>query len=131
MVESARDPKSKLHKYFLWDDQEAADKYRLAQAQSMIQASKFVVLLQEDPGAPESMPHRPEVRRLVSAFRGEGFRMRNKVLEESDTRLKLIENFVSRLRGWCDSVIDIEELDSVRVAITESLSEMTTLRAAG
>lgn len=130
MLDEARDPKSKLHKYFLWDDQEAAEKYRQHQAQSMIAASKFVCVLRDVPSAPESAPHQPEVRRLVSAFRGEGFKMRNKALEERETRAKIIENFVGRLNGWCDATVDIEELEPVRVAIAEALSEMKGVRAA-
>lgn len=130
MVDEARDPKSRLHKYFLWDDQEAAEKYRLVQAQSMIAASKFVLVLQDAPAAPESAPHRPEVRRLVSAFRGEGFKMRNQALDEEETRAKIIENFVGRLHGWCNSTADIQELASVRAAIAESLAALKEERAA-
>lgn len=130
MVDEARDPKSRLHKYFLWDDKEAAEKYRLVQAQSMIAASKFVLVLQEVSPAPDSSPHQPEVRRLVSAFRGEGFKMRNQALKEDETRAKIIENFVGRLHGWCNATVDIEELGPVRTAIADALSEMKGERAA-
>lgn len=130
MVEEARDPKSRLHKFFLWDDQEAAEKYRLVQAQSMIAASKFVCLLQDVPAAPESRPHQPEVRRLVSAFRGEGFKMRTVALKEAETRAKLVENFVGRLRGWCNATIDIDELSHVREAILGAISQFGESEAA-
>lgn len=130
MVDEARDPKSKLHKYFLWDDREAAEKYRLVQAQSMIAASKFVLVLQDVPAAPESAPHRPEVRRLVSAFRGEGFKMRNQALGNEETRAKIVENFVGRLHGWCNATVDIEELAPVREAIFDALSTLQEVRAA-
>ncbi len=130
MVEEARNPKSRLHGYFLWDDKEAAEKYRLVQAQSMIAASKFVLVLQDVPPAPEGAPHRPEVRRLVSAFRGEGFKMRNQALNEDDTRAKIIENFVGRLHGWCNSTQDIAELLPIRSAILDALSGLAKERIA-
>ncbi len=128
MIDEARDPKNRLHKYFLWDDKEAAARYRHVQAQSMIAASTFVCLLQDEPAAPESVPHRPEVRRLVSAFRGEGFQMRNEALRKNETRVKIIENFVGRLHGWCNATIDIEELAPIRAAINDALS-MIEVRA--
>jgi hypothetical protein len=128
MVDEARDPKSRLHRYFQWDDKRAADEYRLAQARSMIAASKFVLVLEDVSPAPDGAPHRPEVRRLVSAFKGEGFKMRNQALADGDTRAKLIENFIGRLRGWCNSTVDIEELAEVRSAIEEELSKMTRER---
>lgn len=36
VVDAARDPKSPLHDHFTWDDGEAAEKYRLVEARSLI-----------------------------------------------------------------------------------------------
>lgn len=36
VVEAAQDPKSPLHRYFDWDEETAAQKYRLAQARALI-----------------------------------------------------------------------------------------------
>lgn len=38
----ARDEKSALHEYFEWDDNEAAEKYRLAQARALIRVAVVV-----------------------------------------------------------------------------------------
>lgn len=43
LVEAARSEGSPLHRYFEWDDKEAADKYRLMQARTLIRSCKFNV----------------------------------------------------------------------------------------
>lgn len=43
VVTEAQDPTSPLHQHFTWDDTEAAEKYRLAEAQALIRRYKIVV----------------------------------------------------------------------------------------
>ena len=43
VVDAARDEKSPLHGAFEWDDTEAAQKYRLLQAQSLIRSFKVEI----------------------------------------------------------------------------------------
>lgn len=120
ILEDASDPKSPLHRYFEWDDSEAARKYRLAQAAAMLQASKMVVVLSKQPREP--IAAFPEVRRLLPANRGEGkFKMRKEVLDEPDARQEIIERKLAVLRGWCRETIDIEELADMRAAILAHL----------
>jgi hypothetical protein len=120
ILEAAQDPKSPLHRYFEWDDTEAAKKYRLAQASAMLQASKMVVVLSE--ARREPVAAFPEVRRMLPAARGNGaFKMRKEVLDEPDARQELIERKLSVLRGWCRETIDIEELQDMRAAILAQL----------
>jgi hypothetical protein len=118
ILQEATRARSPLHKYFEWDDSKAAAKYRLVQAYQMIQASKFVLVLKES-GAdvPDVVHAQPEVRKLLPAFRGEGFKMRNEVLNEADSRKAFVERKLETLRAWCRSVIDVSELDSTRKAI--------------
>lgn len=42
VVEYARNPDSALHSHFTWDDSEAAEKYRLAEARALIRVSVVV-----------------------------------------------------------------------------------------
>lgn len=41
VVDAARNPKSKLHKYFEWDDSKAAEAHRLHQARCLVLSIKF------------------------------------------------------------------------------------------
>jgi hypothetical protein len=47
LVEDARDPDSPLHAYFTWDDTEAAEKYRLHQARTIIRSVKCDVTVRD------------------------------------------------------------------------------------
>lgn len=111
-----------LHSYFEWDDQAAAQKYRTVQAYSLIMGSKFVVQLVENgETTPRKVKGSAQVRRLVSAFRGEGFRLRTDALKDAESRAAIIESKRSQLRSWCASVIDIQELSELRQEILAKL----------
>lgn len=122
LLGEAAKPKHPLHSYFEWDDAAAADKYRRVQCYSMIMASKFVVqLVQDGKASPALIKDKTRVRRLVSAFRGEGFKMRNEALADDDMRKAIVETKKSALRSWCNSTIDIPELEPLRLAIQKHL----------
>lgn len=111
-----------LHSYFEWDNNVAAEKYRIVQAYSLIMASRFTVQLVENgKTSSREVKGKAQVRRLVSAFRGEGFRMRTDALKEAESRSAIIETKRSQLRSWCDSVIDITELSELRQTILAKL----------
>ncbi len=42
LLEAARPPRSRLHRYFDWDDKKAAEKWRLKQAGSMLRAFEVI-----------------------------------------------------------------------------------------
>lgn len=111
-----------LHSYFEWDDKAAAQKYRTVQAYSLIMASKFVVQLVENgETTPRKVKGSAQVRRLVSAFRGEGFKLRTDALKDAESRAAIVETKRSQLRSWCASVIDIDELAEIRQSILAKL----------
>lgn len=120
ILEEAEHESSPLHRYFEWNDSEAAHRYRLDQAYAMLQASKMVVVLSER--SREPIAAFPEVRRMLPSSRGEGkFKMRNEVLDEPDARQELIERKLGVLRGWCRETIDIQELSTMREMILSHL----------
>lgn len=121
VLEEAAKPKHPLHSYFEWDNATAADRYRKVQAYALIMASKFVVQLVQDGKAPTLIKDKARVRRLVSAFRGEGFKMRNEALADDEMRKAIIETKKGVLRSWCNNTIDIPELEPLRVAIQKHL----------
>jgi hypothetical protein len=41
VIEAARDPANALHEYFEWDDEKAANAYRIEQARRLIRSSRF------------------------------------------------------------------------------------------
>jgi len=118
----ARSAEHPLHRYFEWDDSAAAEKYRRAQASSMILASKFVAVLTANGGVPDVVAASPvEVRKYLPQHRRDGFRMRKEILSDDDSRRYLIERKVSILRSWVRETMDIPELESLRAAIIKGI----------
>jgi len=122
VLDEAEKPDHPLHLFFEWDDEKAARKYRIVQAYSLIMASKFIVSLVENGNAtPQQIKGTAQVRRLVSSFRGEGFKMRVDALRDAESRSAIIEAKKSQLRSWCNSTIDIQELEPLRQNILAAL----------
>lgn len=122
VLEEAAKPTSPLHSYFEWNDQRAAEKYRIVQCYSLIMASKFTAQLVENgQTTPRQIKGTAQVRRLVSSFKGEGFKLRTDALKDAESRAAIVETKRSQLRSWCDSVIDIQELAALRAQILASL----------
>ena len=127
IVESALDEKSPLHRYFEWDNSKAADKYRLAQATQMIMATKFVCVLEDNgdivPKVLRADRHSEQlVRKFLPAHgSGEGFVSRPTVLADAEMRSALIDRKKGILKSWCSGVVDIKELNHVRLAIENAL----------
>lgn len=125
LVEEAKAETSPLHKFFEWNDEEAAARYRLAQATSMILASKMIVVLESSRGnqaTAVSATRLPEVRRYLSPGRKEPRKLRNEALNDVDVRKAVIDRRVAVLRSWCKEAIDIEELAELRKLIIERIS---------
>lgn len=111
-----------LHSYFEWDDKAAGIKYRRVQAYSLIMGSKFVVqLISNGTAEVRTVKESGSARRLVSAFRGEGFKMRSEALGDNEMRKAIIESKKTALRSWCKGTIDIQELQPLRETILASL----------
>lgn len=117
VLNAAASPANPLHPYYEWDDAEAAVKWRLQQATNMLVGSKMVAFLTQ--AAADAKPI--QVRQYLAPFRGEGFKMRNQVLNDVDMRAAQVEKKISILRGWCDETVDIHELRRLRRAILKAL----------
>jgi hypothetical protein len=116
VLESARSTKSALHKFFTWDDREAAEAYRRDEAARMLQVSRFIVELRQ-----HGEVTRVSVRKFVSINRGQPMRLRNEALDEPDARQALIAHAMTDLRSWILKYVDISELEPLRRAIQKLL----------
>jgi len=129
LVEEAEREDSPLHKFFEWDDTVAARKYRIVQATQMIMASKFVCVLEGERNAvPKVLSAQPHTDHMVRRFlpsgdKGDGYVTREQVLQDVEERRLLVERKKSALRAWCRSIVDIEELSSLREMIEAALGQ--------
>ncbi len=122
----AKSPKNALHKFFEWDDSKAGEKFRIIQANEMLMASRYIALLnglKNETSEGSIAVSAPAVRRFLPSLRGQGFKMRNEVLDESKTRNAFISKKKSELLSWVRSVVDIEEFAKLRQVITKALEK--------
>lgn len=110
VVRAAESPTNPLHRYFVWDDQKAADQYRLEQARDLIQS--FVVHSEEA---------NTEVRVLTSLdidrAGGVGYRWTTEVLERPNLREQFLQTAIDELTRVEDRYRHVKELVSVWAAI--------------
>lgn len=125
LLEEAKEEEHPLHRYFEWNDTAAAERYRLTQATQMILATRFVCLLvdKRDQRAVDAISHakKATVRKLLPDYADGGFRLRKDILGEEDGRKMFIDRKLSVLRSWCNSVVDVPELQTMRAAVIELL----------
>jgi hypothetical protein len=121
-LQKASSPKEKIHKYFIWDNEEAGNRYRLIEMRAMVSATRYIAYL-KDNGKRKviNIAEARTVRKFLPKHRGEGFATRQEVLGDDSARQELIERKNSALRSWCDSVVDIEELQPLRDIILRAL----------
>lgn len=121
VVQEAQSPDHPLHDMFIWDDAEAAIKFRTAQARLMIISTKFVTFLNSErsAAAPTNIADTIKVRRFLPST--EGFKTRDIILSAQKTRFSIVEKKKKVLREWCNSVIDIEELKTLVDVIKANL----------
>jgi hypothetical protein len=124
VIEEAKDPNHKLHRFFDWDDEVAGKKWRETQAYALIMATKFVVVLNgQQNGPPKVMGASVEVRKFVNGFHGEGFKMRNDAVNDDETRRGMVEKKIAVLKSWCRETVDLEELKELREMILGFVSK--------
>jgi len=125
VLESARASGSPLNRYFDWDDGRAAEKWRRVQALQLIMASKMVAqLIKQNDEPVAAIAEHAEVRRLVNAFQGEGFRMRPEILSDQEQRQAIIKRHIERLRSWLRATIDLAELEPIRTLVAKVLPKV-------
>lgn len=127
IVEAARDPGSPLHSHFTWDDSEAAEKYRLMQARTLIRTVKLEVTVRDVPLSVVGYVRDPDADsktagyRNVAKLRTEEDSARAAIVDE----MKRVSNAVRRAKGLA-AVLgvtdDIEQIDVLARGISERVA---------
>ncbi len=113
VVEQAEDPASALHPYFTWDDDEAAQRYRVIQARQLITAVRITT---EDRSI--------EVRALTSLdidrAKGGGYRFLEDVMASPALREHLLATALRELKSVEGRYQHLSEFNKVWGAIEEA-----------
>jgi hypothetical protein len=122
VLQEADDPNNPIHPMFPWDDQVAGHRYRLIIASKMIQAARIIwkkKQIKTAPGVVIRLPAYPSI--------GHGQRKeRATALNDADARQYIITAKLKSLRSTLLSVLDIDELDQLRINV---LNEVTKTAA--
>lgn len=106
VVEESENPSAPLHSCFEWDDEKAAHKYRIAQAQNIIRA---IVVVDE--------AKQPETRAFVNVQRE--YHPVSVVVRNPEKREILLQNALNELRWFERKYNTLHELSAVFSAIEE------------
>lgn len=114
VVEFARSPNTALHKFFTWDDSEAAKKYRLIQAQQLIVRYRISIVTPEEKVI--------SVRNFVSLSSdrvagGGGYRKLSDVLADDALRSQLLKDALADLTALRRKYQTLKELSGVWDAV--------------
>ena len=112
VVEYARDNNSALHTMFEWDDSEAAEKYRLMQARSIIR-----VVVQIIPDTNEKI--RTFVSLSSDRVQGNGYRVIADVMEDEQLIDTLLQDAKNELASFSRKYARLQSLDELRPVLNE------------
>lgn len=120
VVEAARDKKSPLHKHFEWDNQIAADKFRLDQARSLIRSIHV-----------ESADTESGVARAFLSIRekdGTSYRTIGDVLKSADLQQRVLAAAEKDLLAFENRYSSLEDICGL---IRQARERLSARRAAG
>ena len=112
IVNTAKNPKSPLHKYFEWDDTAAGKKYRLYQARQLINIVIEPIETTEQPVYSFE---------IVKTERGREYKHVGEILDNEEYRQQLLDAAIRELSYWKGkyAYYSIGELTAVIDEITE------------
>ena len=113
VVKAAKAKRSPLHKYFTWDDSEAAQQFRITQARALIRSIELVQI--------EGTTAR--TRASVSLFTRQvvrqGYENIIDVMKDEDKRKQLLKQAREEAKAWREKYQHLSELAKVFAAIVK------------
>jgi hypothetical protein len=94
VLSAAQDEGSILHKYFVWDDNEAADLYRRQQARTLIQKCR-IQLVETEPVSIRAFVSLPTDRNA-----GGGYRLTAEVVSDASMKEELLHDIRLTISRW-------------------------------
>jgi len=126
VVQAASDPESLLHSYFIWDDTEAAKRYRLWQARQLIRVCV------ESIQPVDEVPTRIYVSLIADRKQpGGGYRLLTEVLVSADLREQLLRQATAEFHRWEQKYRHLQELAEVFAAMKRVEEEIERSKQLG
>lgn len=93
LLNEAKDPASPIHRYFEWDDAEAADAHRLERARLLIRSIRIVV-------STASVPIETKAFHVTTSCGQTGYRPAATVFADQDMSTQVVATAMRELSGW-------------------------------
>lgn len=122
LLEEARSAKSPLHKFFEWDNDVAAEKYRIEQARKLI----YTVTIRIIEDGHEPMRTNYAVR-VVDIARGSVYRPIQDVMDNPAQRAQIVQRALLELQMWESRYESIVEFASIFAATKEARNKVKNL----
>lgn len=125
VVDAARNPESVLHSEFEWDDDAAADSYRLAQAGALIRRVKFTLVRQDHETkqitvrTTRAFQSRPSQRTADA-----GYESVEQIMADPVKRDELIDQVLRELTAYRRRYADLLALSNVWAAIDDAIDAL-------
>lgn len=118
VVRAARRENHPLHRFFTWDNDQAAHQYRLFQARTLIRSVRLSV-----PDGSLTPPAPAYVALKADVSTGGGYRRTEEIVDDVDLLEALKETALAELRGWVKRYRALTALTG-EVAAAAGLEEM-------
>ena len=124
VVDAARDPSSPLHDEFEWDDDAAAEAYRLAQAGALVRRV-LATIIKRDPKTKRltATVTRQYQSRPSQRHRDGGYETLQDILSDEDKRAELIGRVLREMRSYRKRYEELVELQSIWSAIDDATED--------
>lgn len=107
ILEKARDGNTELHKCFTWDDTEAAEKWRISEARSVVRNLKIVEV------KPDKEPEPTTIRVFYKTDNSGGYKPTKLILNKPDEYKTLVERCRSELLAVKQKFQNISEYEEI------------------
>jgi len=127
VVDAARHEDNPLHRYFEWDDNAAAEAYRLAQAAGLIRRVKLTILRSDantrtvKVSTTRGFQSRPSMRHAEG-----GYEPVDHIYADPDKRRELLARILRDLVAYRERYAELSELQSVWMAVDEVSQDLAT-----
>ena len=107
ILEKARDGNTELHKCFTWDDTEAAEKWRISEARSVVRNLKIVEV------KPDKEPEPTTIRVFYKTDSSSGYKPTKLILKKPDEYKALVERCRSELLAVKQKFQNVSEYEEI------------------
>jgi hypothetical protein len=126
VVDVARDPTHVLHRYFEWNDGDAAESYRLLQVGALVRHVRFTVV-RADPATRQvaisttrGYQSRPSMRKEHG-----GYEPVTAILSDPEKRAELLAQVIGELTAYRRRYAELSELQPVWFALDEARADLS------